>query len=256
MPNVRSRNYPSLNLADAIDRARVLYKKEGRAKASADVVVSAWGYRSLNGASLRVLSALRQYGLLEGGNEDTRLSERALTLILEPENTEAYSSALVAAFESPALFQEIVAEFKKDLPSDAALISYLVRRQNFNEGAARTLIQSLRASSKHVDAMRALYATDYEIIDEPVISEQKDQPKIINDRLLSSGQVDRKLEFSSGNIVATFVIHGGSAAKADVDLMSLWLKLAEATILAAVDVSAPPAPEDRMPGAENTEGQA
>jgi hypothetical protein len=153
----RSRNYPALSLKEAIDRARVFYQKEGRAKVDATSAVVAWGYGSLNGASMRTLAALRQYGLLDGSNDEIRLSERGLTLLLEPENSPEYSTALREALTAPSLFQDVLAEYPDGLPSDVALISYLVRKQGFGEAAARSMIDALRESMELVESNGALY---------------------------------------------------------------------------------------------------
>ena len=254
MSKTRSRNYPSLGLGDAIDRARVLYKQEGRARAPGEVVVRAWGYNTLNGASLRVLSALRQYGLLEGGNDDTRLSDRALALILEPEDSATYGQALQACLNAPALFQEIVQEYGSEIPSDAALVSYLVRRQNFNEGAARTLIQVFRESADLVRSSRAVYIEPSEGDSVPKLDPGSDRPKILQEKMLAQPVPDRSLEFTSGNIVAKLAIYGGSASEADVTLVSQWLKLAEAALRAAISFPATAQPESA--DVQDEKGQA
>jgi hypothetical protein len=146
-----------MSLGEALDRVGTLYRKEGRAKVDAKSAVAAWGYGSLNGASLRVLSALRQYGLVEGGNEDVKVSERSLTILLEPETSPEYAEALNASLMAPALFREIMAEYGNDLPSDPALISYLVRKQGFGEQAAKALIESFRESVELVRERTASY---------------------------------------------------------------------------------------------------
>jgi hypothetical protein len=151
MANTRSRNYPAMSLGEAIERAGILYKREGRAKVDAASAVAAWGYGSLNGASLRVVSALRQYGLLEGSNEELRLSESGLTLLLEPPSSSEYSAALQAALTAPSLYREVLDEYTDGLPSDPAMISYLVRKQGLGEAAAKSVLESFRKSLELID---------------------------------------------------------------------------------------------------------
>jgi hypothetical protein len=236
MGTTRSRNYPALPLGDAIERARELYKQEGKARAPATVIVSAWGYNSLNGASLRQLSAVRQYGLLEGTNEGSRLSDRALALILEPEDSPSYAQALTEALSTPALFQDIMEEYGNDLPSDPALISYLVRKQNFNESAARTLIQSFRDSVDLVRSRRTMYDAPVSVINASEPTRANEQPKPMLSSGLQSQTTDKKLEYTSGNIAAVLIIRTGAAAKEDVELMSTWLELAKLTLAAAGNI--------------------
>jgi hypothetical protein len=141
----RSRNYPAFGLGEAIQRARELYERDGKAAVSTEVAVQAWNYRGLNGASLRTLAAVRQYGLLDDAAPKTvRLSARALTILLEPEDSPARAQAMREAATAPAVFKELREQYGNDLPSDAALISHLVRNENFSEGAAKNLIAAFR----------------------------------------------------------------------------------------------------------------
>jgi len=256
MAKARSRNYPSLDLAEAISRARELYKKEEKHRAPASVVVNAWGYNSLNGASLRVLSALRQYGLLDGGNQDTRLTDRALALILEPEDSSAYAQALTDAMSQPSLFQDIMQEYGANPPSDATLMSYLVRKQNFTEGAARTLIQSFRVSLELVRNQTALYNGAETTTNAPMVISQQEQTNILPQRALPAGVTDKKLEFSWGNIVATVLVKTGTAAQTDVELVSQWFDLAKLSLRAAIGNPPTSQNETSTAKAENETGQA
>ncbi len=141
----RSRNYPAFGLSVATQRARELYDRDGKASVSPDVAVQAWGYKGLNGSSLRALAALRTYGLLEDApNKNVKLSARALTILLEPADSLARIEAIRAAAAEPAVFSELKQEYGDDIPSDAALLSHLVRNANFTEEAAKILIAAFR----------------------------------------------------------------------------------------------------------------
>ncbi len=237
MTRSRSRNYPSLSLGEAIERARTLYKQEGRAAAPADVVVRAWGYNSLNGASLRVLSALRQYGLLEGSNDGMKLSGRALTILLEPETHPDYAEALHEALQAPALFQDIVQEYATDLPSDPALISYLVRKQNFGEAAARTLIAAFRESAELVRNKTTGYITDDEAVNALTTSPSNMPVKPLLQRELEPRAVRPTREFTfplSDDTVIALGITGPMPTKDDMEAITDWLKLVERQISRSV----------------------
>lgn len=141
----RSRNYPSLGLGEALSRAREFYAKNGKAQVTSDAAVQAWGYGSLNGASLRVLGALRQYGLLDDpAPKRVKLSPRALTILLEPEDSSERAVALREAAKAPAVFGELMEHYGADIPSDEALSSHLIRNAGFSADGATSLIAAFR----------------------------------------------------------------------------------------------------------------
>lgn len=147
MAKARSRNFPALGLGDAIKKAKEFYSKDGKAAVPSDVAVQAWGYKGINGASLRTLGAVRQYGLLDGsGDKMVKLSARGLTIVLEPEDSAERATAISEAAMMPAMFKELRDQYPDGLPSDAAMVSWLVRSHSFNEGSARDLIASYRAT--------------------------------------------------------------------------------------------------------------
>lgn len=144
----RGRSYPAIGLPDAIERARELYDQDDRALTTPEAAVGAWGYTSLNGASLRVLSALRQYGLVADVGDKIKLSDRALAIIVEPEDSPERAKAIREAAKEPTVFQELLDANPDGLPSDAALKSVLVRDDafGFKSGPADKLISALRES--------------------------------------------------------------------------------------------------------------
>ncbi|MFL5561289.1 MAG: hypothetical protein ACJ79K_07445 [Gemmatimonadaceae bacterium] len=238
MGRSRSKNYPAMGLGEAIERARLLYKQEGRAPAPADVMVRAWGYNTLNGASIRTLSALRQYGLVEGNNESSRLTPRALALLLEDENHPDYADALFQAFESPALFQDILTDYDKfELPSDGALNSYLVRKQEFTESAAKTLTQAFRDS---VDLVRAKHPAYFRDTAQPSVARPAPQtpeskPLVIQDLHpnMSAWKWEQTWNLSE-DIVASLSLKGARPAPEDVEMLSEYLDLAKRALQRAI----------------------
>jgi hypothetical protein len=141
----RSPNYPGFGLPEAILKAKQLYEHDGRSAVPRDVAVQAWGYQGTNGASLRVLGALRQFGLLEVPTPGTvRVSSDALVLILEPTGSVEYRGALSSVAMRPAIFRVLAQQYPDGLPSEAAIVSFLVRTENFSAEAARVVIGSYR----------------------------------------------------------------------------------------------------------------
>jgi len=141
----RSPNYPGFGLSEAILKAKQLYEHDGRAAVPKEVAVQAWGYQGLNGASLRALGALRQFGLLEMPNAGSvRITSDAQALILEPEGSQEHLGAMSAVAMRPTVFRALHKQYPDGLPSDAAVVAYLVRNMNFSEDAARVVIASYK----------------------------------------------------------------------------------------------------------------
>lgn len=139
----RSPNYPSVSLAEAVEKAKALYGKEGRSPFNPEAAAHALGYKSFSGPVRSIFAALRQYGLIEGKKgAEARLSNRALTLALRTESAREYREALREAALEPELFQEISEE--RPSASDESLRHYLIVERNFTDDGARRAIQAFR----------------------------------------------------------------------------------------------------------------
>jgi len=152
MARVRSPNYPAIGLPEAIERARKIYEKEHTHKAASDVVAKAIGYSGLNGKSLTVISALKKYGLLEEAGKDLRISQAALTILVDPPNSQERISAIRKAATEPTLFAELQKQYGDTLPSDENLRSYLLKR-NFGLGAVDVPIRAYRETMSLVTGL-------------------------------------------------------------------------------------------------------
>jgi hypothetical protein len=136
MAATRSPRYPNVSLGEAVVRAKSIYTKEHMSTMSPAVAAEAMGYGGINGASLKTISALRKYGLLEGRGDDVRLSKDAQTLIIDDSNSPDYRSALRRC----ALNVELFSELKKQFPgtaSDRNIAVYLEKQGFKPDGAAR-----------------------------------------------------------------------------------------------------------------------
>jgi hypothetical protein len=137
-PKHRSPAYPSLPLEAAIAKAEVIYRCEKRAAAPVAVVTQHCGLDIKNSNGLRLISALKQYGLVteEGSLEDrqVKLSSRALDIILsESDDSPERIKAIEAAALSPPIHKKILEKYDGSLPSAANLKSYLLRELDFND---------------------------------------------------------------------------------------------------------------------------
>lgn len=172
----RSPRYPVIGLGEAIERIQKVYAKDHLNTIPKTVVVEHMGYTSLNGASLGIVSAVSKYGLLEGGSEGMKVSDRALAILVHEQGEQARVEAIEAAAQAPTLFEELFQEFPSGA-SDNALKSYLIVRKKFIPAAATVAIRAFKDTLAVVQAERGAYdssvAEDDEPEEEPV---QQSQP--------------------------------------------------------------------------------
>ncbi len=144
---IRSPAYPAIGLEVAITRAKELEEKEHSGTFNVDVAVMHWGYTPKSSPGQRILSSLKQYGLVEeveGTGKDRMicLSQLALDIILDnrPNSAERFKKIQIAAL-NPQIFQRLFDVGKNKLVSDESLNFYLVRKENFNPRAISDLIE-------------------------------------------------------------------------------------------------------------------
>ena len=155
MTRTRSPKYPLVDLRDAIARAELVYGKERAHRAAADVVVSAMGYTSLNGASRRMLATLESYGLLHGSEEGYRVSDNALQILRNPPGHPKRVDELKNAFHRVKVFDDLDQKYGNSLPSDRNIESYLTLRE-YTSDAARKVISIFRSTSNFISEEESL----------------------------------------------------------------------------------------------------
>lgn len=167
MAKMRSPNYPSMDLTEALQAVGPVYRAEGRNKFSRHVLAEHFGYSGLNGRSLAKIGAVRAYGIIEGSGDDLRLSEDAIDAMMAPETSSESRDALSRLAMRPSLFQELRTEFQ-GLPSENNLKFWLIKR-NFTPEAAG------KAAETYLSTMRLVLGAggDYNL---PVPVEDKVQP--------------------------------------------------------------------------------
>lgn len=132
----RSPSYPYINLGEAIAHARAIYQQEKRTPTSAAVIAAHIGFPKLTGPAGRVLSALKQYGLLDDNEGKLRLSDAAFKILMLQDGSVEREELIKKAGLKPQLFKELLNHYKvyypEDLPSDATLREYLIFQKKFN----------------------------------------------------------------------------------------------------------------------------
>lgn len=147
----RSPGYPDIDLQEALEKARVLWDKEGRNLAPVGTIQEHWGFKVNTGPGLRAVAALKKFGLLaDRGRGDERLAqltELALSIVLDQrENSAERAEAIRKAALNPPIHSELWEQYKGDLPSDATLQFILQKERKFSPTGADALIKELRAT--------------------------------------------------------------------------------------------------------------
>lgn len=150
MPGKRQRspNFPALALEDALKRAQIVYEKDRRASISGTVILEHLGYgKKISGSAGRVLSALRQYALLDDTADDKyRISDNAYLILTLPGDSAKRWEAIQKAATNPAAFRDVLKKYPEGLPSDSALREYLIAERGFNADSIELFIRALKTT--------------------------------------------------------------------------------------------------------------
>lgn len=142
----RSPSYPAISLKIAIEKADMLYRKEGKHATPTDTALSDMGYSTTSGAGIVALAALKKFGLVEdeGSGKDrvVKLTDLALDIILSPDDdSTGKMQAIQHAAMIPPIHSELWKEFEGSLPSPANLRHNLIRKRNFTDSGAGEFIR-------------------------------------------------------------------------------------------------------------------
>lgn len=156
MARVRSPNYPSISLPEAIERVRKVYDREHTHKAAPEVIAKALGYAGVNGSSLSVMSAMKKYGLLEEVGDGWKVSPDALMILVDPPDSTDRADAIRRAAQAPALFATLLGEYGEKAPSDENLRAFLLKR-GFAQSAVDAPIKAYRETLEFVSRLPGAY---------------------------------------------------------------------------------------------------
>lgn len=149
-PRVRSPAYPAFDLEVAIGHAQAVYDKERRHAAPVAVVARHCGTELTSSLGLRLISGLKQFGLVveEGRGEDrqVRLSERALDILLAESDSPERVQAIRAAALGPKIHRLLWDHYEGNLPSNDSLRVHLIRKLEFNDKKVTRFIKEFRAT--------------------------------------------------------------------------------------------------------------
>jgi len=141
-----STDYPTIDLANAVERAQQLYKKDRKNAVSPEVLAEHWGYKAKSSGLGLTASALKKYGLLTKATVgQVKLTELALRIVLdEDENSADRLAAIREAAILPDLYQTLWRKYGAELPSDTSFKKMLVMEMNFHDKIAVDIMNKYR----------------------------------------------------------------------------------------------------------------
>lgn len=146
----RSPSYPVIDLEKAVQRAEVIYEKDGKHLAPVDTIIAHWGYSAKGGRALRQVAALKKFGLIEeeGSQADRQIKLTQLGLyIVVPDSPERAASLRKAAL-LPTIHKDLHDKYGDGLPSDSTVRWYLKTEREFMDKAAAELLAEYRATMR------------------------------------------------------------------------------------------------------------
>lgn len=145
----RSPAYPYIALPNALEKAAVLWRVEGRHAAAVNVAMQHWGYKEDSSTGYSCVAALKKFGLVDhegmGDTRQVKLSDLALTILLDKDpDSDERRDALRTAALGPRIHAELWERYGTELPSDQSLKRYLVLERGFNEAAVDELLEEYK----------------------------------------------------------------------------------------------------------------
>jgi hypothetical protein len=146
-----------MDLGSALEAIRTAYKAEGRAKMSRDMLAEHLGYTSLNGRALAKMGAVRAYGLIEGREDDIRVTQDAIICLEAPADSHDRADALQRCSTKPPIFREIQGVFPSP-PSESNLRFHLIKLGYTAEAAGKAAANYL-ATMRLVEESSGAYSS-------------------------------------------------------------------------------------------------
>ncbi len=146
---MRSPSHPSINLAEAINLAKMLWDKDRMHPMSLGSMSTHWGFTPGSSSVLTKSASLKHFGLLNeirGGSPGrTQLSDSALKILANEDLNSPERLGLVKkAALLPAVHTELWDKYAGQLPSDVTMKTYLVGERGFNPATVNKFLNDFR----------------------------------------------------------------------------------------------------------------
>ena len=198
MAEQRSKSYPAIPITDAVVRIKELYKKLGDSKSyHKDNFATGLGYKdATNGAFLRMIAALSQYGLVKKDGNDYKLTDLSRRILI-PTTETAEEEATREAALAPSVFKSIYERYSgQDLP--ILLPNILVTDFGILDGAKNKVTSIFRQSMEHVGLLNGNSLGNLDSDDIPAADQVED---VFEDGTLQR-PASSVIEFSSPSTTA------------------------------------------------------
>lgn len=142
----RSPRFPGHSLGQAIVYAEKIYRGVHRSSIDSHTAYRLMGFAGKSGTSATALGSVRQFGLIEGVGNSTRISQLGLR-VLEPVSAQERNDAVAEAARKPEVFRAVLNRFDGVVPSaDEPVRAFLIRELGFSKAGTEDCLQSLRAT--------------------------------------------------------------------------------------------------------------
>ncbi len=149
----RSAAYPSYSISDSLDFSEKIYKNYGNNyRATREEIAEALNYSV--GSLTQKVSAAVQYGLLDMKSKEGYQVTELFVKWYRPISDEAKHEALVEAFKSPPLYNDLIQVFEGNiLPPLKPLANILLQKHNISEKACDKAAEIFEFNAELVSAL-------------------------------------------------------------------------------------------------------
>ncbi len=177
----RSPAYPFVGLGEALEKAEIIFRQDKRALTTPETILSHLGLSATGGKARRIVSAMRQYGLLDEESGKHRISDIAFRIINLSENSQERWDLIRSAALTPLTILRTVKFFDGELPSDATLKDYLITEENFNPDSVGLFIRVLHETLAFAKIPSVGYnLDDFRPEPSPMPQPHSTQPKLVS----------------------------------------------------------------------------
>lgn len=149
----RSPAFPYISLTEAAERTEQLFKQYQRHPARVKNLGAVWGYSEGSSSLLRVVAALKSFGLVDdfGSGTDRKIGVSELgNRLVADKRPGAKEAALQESFANCEILARYRQHWGNSRPPDVECISELTIDDSFTSGAARKFISVYDDSSRYV----------------------------------------------------------------------------------------------------------
>jgi hypothetical protein len=144
----RGPSYPYVGLEEAIGLSQKMYDYTKRAAAPVDsIITEAWKYSPTSSSGIKVLAALKAFGLVEdaaaaSGKASLKLTQRSIRILLDDQDTEERREEIRKAALSPKWYEYCWKTWGKEMP--ASMKSNLLIEHGFVDSTVESFLKDYR----------------------------------------------------------------------------------------------------------------